>query len=275
MAPGPGQGPLFSVVTVCYNDGTNLEKTAASVLGQEFASFEWLVVDGNSKDGTREFLRTIVDARTSWTSEDDRGLFDAMNKGMDRARGEYLMFMNSGDTFCGPGTLGMVAAAIGGAQVRPAFIYGDSIDCTAGGREYYRRAKSHRLHWRGQFTQHQAMFFRRTPLRYDPGYRVTADYAFIGRFLQAIADPAAIVRLDRPVCRFLLGGVNEAKRFTALAEDYRIRRHSFGMSAWSSGLLFALHYVHAVAKRFVPSLVYGSRRLSQRLATVFTRRRST
>jgi putative colanic acid biosynthesis glycosyltransferase len=243
---------LFSVITVCYNDKANLERTSSSVLGQSFVDFEWIVVDGNSTDGSRQFLAKIRDHRLAWSSEPDDGLFHAMNKGMDRAAGQYQIFMNSGDSFHDADTLGMVAQRIRDAPTAPAFIYGDSIDFTLSGNEHYRRAKSHLLHWRGQFAQHQSMFFRRTSLRYDPAYRLTADYAFIGRFLESVNEPAEIVCLHLPVCRFLLGGINEKKRFSALREDYLIRRRVFGMSWWSSAVLYGLHYVHSLMKRFFP-----------------------
>lgn len=241
--------PLITVITVCYNDRPNLERTAASVLGQQFGEFEWLVIDGNSADGSRQFLEGLEDARLSWISEDDDGLFDAMNKGMDRATGRFLIFMNSGDAFYGADTLGLVSREILGAAVPPAFIYGDAIDFLANGVERYRRARSHRLHWRGQFAKHQSMFFSRTALRYDPAYPITADYAFIAKFLKAIDDPRRILRLDWPICRFLLGGINEKKRHDALREDFRIRRRELGMSRLSCAALYVLHYAHMLIKR--------------------------
>jgi len=254
-SPGPGCGgrkadrkPMFSVITVCFNDRPNLKVTADSVLCQTFGDFEWIVVDGNSADGTRELLLRLVDARLSWTSEADTGLFDAMNKGMDRASGRYLVFMNSGDAFHRPDTLAQVAREIGGAAVEPAFVYGDSVDLRDG-VESYKAARSHRLHWRGQFAKHQSMFFANTGLRYDLGYRVTADYAFIANVLGAIDDERRILRLHWPVCRFLLGGINETRRFRALREDFRIRRNELGLSAASCAALYLLHYAHTLSKR--------------------------
>lgn len=241
--------PMFTVITVCYNDRRNLERTAASVLGQQFSEYEWLVVDGNSTDGTQDFLDRLVDDRLSWRSESDLGLFDAMNKGMNRASGRYLIFMNSGDAFHGPDTLDLVSREVLGAAMPPAFIYGDAIDVLENGIEHYSRARSHRLHWRGQFAKHQSMFFSRTALRYNTGYRFTADYAFIANFLKAIDDPRRILRVDWPVCRFLLGGINEKKRHDALREDFRIRRQELGMSRLSSAMLYVLHYAHMLIKR--------------------------
>lgn len=254
--------PLFSVITVCYNDFQNLKRTSSSVLGQSNTSFEWIVVDGNSSDGSPQFLENIVDTRLTWQSERDRGLFDAMNKGMDRANGRYLIFMNSGDTFFDSNTLDEVSVAIASAKAEPPFVYGDSIDFAEDGFAYRRHAKSHLLHWRGQFAQHQAMFFRATRLRYDLSYPLTADYAFIGQFLKSVDQPSEIIRLEVPVCRFLLGGLNEKKRFRALREDFLIRRRVFGMSLWASAILYALHLAHGIVKFSFPSMVRFFRRLA-------------
>ena len=262
VVPTASGKPLFSVVTICYNDLQNLQRTSSSVLGQSNMSFEWIVVDGNSTDGSRQFLEKIADSRLTWQSESDRGLFDAMNKGMDRANGRYLIFMNSGDTFFDSNTLDKVSVAIASAKVEPAFVYGDSIDFSADGVSYRRVAKSHLLHWRGQFAQHQAMFFRQTRLRYDLSYPLTADYAFIGQFLKSVHQSSEIVRLDVPVCRFLLGGLNEKKRFRALREDFLIRRRVFGMSLWASAILYALHLAHAIVKFSFPSMIRFFRRLA-------------
>lgn len=259
---GDSSSPLFSVITVCYNDFHNLQRTSSSVLGQTNTSFEWIVVDGNSTDGSPQFLENIADPRLAWRSERDSGLFDAMNKGMDRANGRYLIFMNSGDTFFDSNTLDAVSVAINAAQAEPAFVYGDSIDFAEDGASYRRRAKSHLLHWRGQFAQHQAMFFRATRLRYDLSYPLTADYAFIGQFLKSVHHPSGILRLDVPICRFLLGGLNEKKRFRALGEDFKIRRHVFGMSLWASTVLYALHLVHGIVKFSFPSMIRFFRRLT-------------
>ena len=84
---------LFSIITICWNNLTELKKTFQSVDLQSCKDFEWIVIDGNSKDGTKEWLEKNTLA--NWISEPDGGIYDAMNKGIDKASGEYLIFMNS------------------------------------------------------------------------------------------------------------------------------------------------------------------------------------
>src|SRR5262245_38437900 len=93
------QRPLFSIVTITYNDLAGFRETAASVAGQTFKNFEWIVVDGGSTDGTLDFLDVFPRRPDQRISEPDKGIYDAMNKGIERASGVYTIFMNGGDRF--------------------------------------------------------------------------------------------------------------------------------------------------------------------------------
>lgn len=104
--------PRFSIVTIAYNDLEGLRRTVASVDAQDHASYEHLVIDGASTDGTGDWLaRLPEDPARSVVSERDRGIYDAMNKGLRAARGEIVIMMNSGDTFSAPDTLSLVDAS--------------------------------------------------------------------------------------------------------------------------------------------------------------------
>lgn len=117
------KSPLFSIVTVCYQDLDGLRATVDSVKSQAYRDFEHIVIDGASSDGSAEWLAANFDQ--IWVSEPDDGHFHAMNKGAQMASGEYLWFMNAGDLFGDAGVLSRVAAAIenwhGG---RPEWLYG-------------------------------------------------------------------------------------------------------------------------------------------------------
>ncbi|WP_181779594.1 glycosyltransferase family 2 protein [Pseudonocardia pini] len=106
-----GTRPRFTVVTIAYNNLAGLRRTVESVDAQDHPSYEHLVIDGASTDGTVDWLRELPEnpARTV-VSEPDKGIYDAMNKGLRAARGEILIVMNSGDTFTGPDTLSLIAA---------------------------------------------------------------------------------------------------------------------------------------------------------------------
>ena len=89
----------YSIITVNYNNKEGLRKTIESVISQTFRDFEYIVIDGGSSDGSAELLKEYSDKITYWVSEPDKGIYNGMNKGIAKATGDYLNFMNSGDCF--------------------------------------------------------------------------------------------------------------------------------------------------------------------------------
>jgi len=243
----------FSIITVCRNDLEGLKLTYNSVIKQTFPDFEWIVVDGNSSDGTREWLQSCNKKNIRWISESDNGIFDAMNKGILLARGEYLLFLNSFDEFAGINILEKVHNLICSAKKQPEFIYGDSIDITLEGNSMYRKSKHFKTLWRGMFTQHQSMFFRNNKnIFFQNEYRITADYAYIGHYLKDLTS-TDVKYINTAVCKFKLGGINESSRFRALNEDFLIRKNELGIGIFMCTLLYILHFLHTLQKRMLPN----------------------
>ena len=244
---------FFSIITICFNNLEELKNTHKSILEQDYSGFEWIVVDGNSQDGIKEWLEQINP--TKWISEKDKGIYDAMNKGINMATGDYLIFMNSGDGFASASALTKTKEKIINAKL-PVFAYGDSMDISESGEKFLRKAKKINKLWLGMTTQHQAMFFNREKLnglKYSLDYPLSADYAFISKVVKS-NKPSEMLYLGIPVCNFEMGGANEQYRFKAMKEDFRIRRDILKLNTITCLGLYALHYIHTKIKRMNPSV---------------------
>ena len=115
--------PFLSIITVVYNNLAGLEYTFQSIKGQSSTDFEWLVIDGGSTDGTVQWLKDLEFPKLRFISEKDKGLYDAMNKGIKMAAGNYVWFMNSGDAIFSPDTIQHLLAQAGDKDV----LYGETM----------------------------------------------------------------------------------------------------------------------------------------------------
>lgn len=218
--------PLFSIITVALDNLEGLKRTYASVAAQTMRDLEWIAVDGGSTDGSAAFLSSLPSSLPSssppapvlWTSGPDRGIYDAMNKGMDRACGDYLLFLNAGDTLAADDTLERLAKTIAAAAEPPGFVYGDALE---DGR--YKKARLHTKAAWGMFTHHQSMLYRHATgdgLRYDLSYKIAADYKFT---LTALKKSRTVLYCPFPLCRFEPGGVSQRRAREGRREQFRIR----------------------------------------------------
>jgi putative colanic acid biosynthesis glycosyltransferase len=210
---------LFSVITVTLENLSGLKRTAASLAAQNCRDYEWIVVDGGSKDGTRAYLEQ---SRAIWASEKDNGIYDAMNKGMGEARGAYLLFLNAGDTLAGPDVLARLAARL--EKDAPDLVYGDALEGAPGEKPELKKARPHRRIARGMFTHHQAMLYRRGAvgaLRYDTSLEIAADYKFTA---QILLRRGSALYVPEPLCVFEPGGVSQQQAETGRREQFRARR---------------------------------------------------
>lgn len=167
--------PKISVITVCRNVLADVQRTAASVMEQTYTNYEYIFVDGASTDGTVEWLKEqngII-----WCSEPDKGIYDAMNKGVRLAKGEWIIFMNAGDTFYDKDVLHRIAPYL---ENEYGLVYGDIVK-ERKGQEVIKHAElphnSHRM-----FFCHQALFTRTDLLRetpFDTTHKLSADFKFV------------------------------------------------------------------------------------------------
>lgn len=257
--------PRFSLITVTYNNLDGLKKTVASLDAQLCQDFEWLVVDGASTDGTLDYLKGT---NADWTSEPDESLYDAMNKGIDRAQGEYLLFLNAGDELANNTTLETIKQALapterglGEGEKFPALIYGDALEEVPGKAPAYKTANPHTKADRGLFTHHQAMLYRREvigTLRYDLRYKIAADYDFTLRFLQQNNDNTLYI--PAPLCLFEAGGVSQRRTALGRAEQFHIRKEVLRQSLLDNYMTVARQISAQYLKDTIPPLYWKLRR---------------
>ena len=211
--------PLFSIITITLNNIDGLKKTSHSVNTQTFKDYEWIVIDGASTDGTLDFLEQST---ATYISEVDDGLYDAMNKGIKRATGTYVIFMNAGDCFASTNTLETIAEHI--KNTDPEFIYGDALEILDG-TDIYKHARPDYMMLSGMITHHQSMIYKRSKigdLKYDLKYKIAADYDFTLRFLENSKNPTHI---PAPLCIFESGGISETSAVKGRIEQFKIRRN--------------------------------------------------
>jgi putative colanic acid biosynthesis glycosyltransferase len=218
---------LVSIITIVRNDLDGLKKTHGSVLGQHCKDHEWIIVDGASTDGTAEYALTLPDAQTSVVSEPDQGIFDAMNKGLCRAQGQFVVFMNAGDTFKDELTLQSVANALKPGSVD--FLYGDSLQQYAGDQLISKVARGHLKLGYGMFACHPSMYYRRSvigDMRFNPAFKIAGDYEFTSRFLR---QTSSIIRLDGALSVFDLTGTSVQNKARGRTENWQVQRDVLGV----------------------------------------------
>ena len=182
---------IISVITVVYNDVANIEATIQNVLMQDYAGIEYIVIDGGSTDGTADVVRRYSEKIQYWVSEKDRGIYDAMNKGIKKASGEYAIFMNSGDKFYNPG----VITSIFNEEIiwanKPVVIYGNTC-IKHGPHEVLKQVSKQPDIFNAMPFCHQSVFISARHLK---------EYMFNLDF-KIIADREMITRMFRDKCAF-------------------------------------------------------------------------
>ena len=215
--------PRLSVVTVVFNGETHLEQTVRSVSAQTYDNVEYLVIDGGSTDGTLDIIRRYEDRIDDWVSERDGGIYDAMNKGVRYATGDFVAFLNADDWYESD-ALEAVAAVIE-AEQDVEFVYAD-IKVEGENASYVWKGNAGK-YWRGESIPHPACFMKRTLLQQNPfdlTYRLAADYELIVRIVQ---KGAKMAYLDKVVTNYRVGGASS--NFDSRREVFRINKRYFGI----------------------------------------------
>lgn len=243
----------FTIVTITYNAAAVFVRTADSVLRQDYPNVEHIIVDGASTDGTVALAleyKAKSDAMGNGhevriVSEPDKGLYDAMNKGLGMATGDYVCFMNAGDFFPGGATLSLICAnaRLDGCrkdgEPLPAVLYGDTDWVDNEGRYMRRRRLTppERLSWRsfrhGMLVCHQAFYARadiarRTP--YDLRYRHSADVDWCIRVMkEAERMSLPLVNVHATIADYQREGQSTKYHRASLLERFDVMRRHYGL----------------------------------------------
>ena len=234
---------MISIITITYNAERWLERTMRSVLVQTCKEYEYIIVDGGSKDGTVDIIKRLepeFKGRLSWKSEPDKGLYDAMNKGIARAKGDFVWFINAGDEIYAPDTLAHIVEA---AKDDTDIVYGKACIVNAEGIKVSEHHKvtppnlqrKHLLN--GLVVCHQAILVRRSIAeKYNTYYRICADYEWV---LKAVSASRKNTYLDEYLCKFLTEGVSQKQRKRAWKERFQIMCAHFGLlrTLWAHFLI--------------------------------------
>jgi glycosyltransferase involved in cell wall biosynthesis len=222
--------PKLSIITVVFNAKDDLEKTIQSVINQNYPHIEYIIIDGGSNDGSVEVIKKYEDKIGYYKSEPDNGIYDAMNKGIKKATGDGLLFLNAGDYFVGQ----VITTDI---QV-PCFLpvkYNDFF-----GKFKDIKIKSHKS---GLPNNHQGIIFENKNIFYDTSYKLCADYDFFLRY--GYDDKLPMIKLDGDSYVFYDNdGVSNQNAKLRDDEIFEIINHYFSMfDAWKFWLKYNIKLI--------------------------------
>ncbi len=214
----------FSIITINYNDKDGLEQTIVSVLDQTFQDYQYIVIDGGSTDGSLDIIKRYSDHIDYWVSEPDEGIYNAMNKGIKHADGDYMNFMNSGDKFHSPDVLKSVYEL----NAEEDIICGLNFDMGRGVRNVSFPKEFTLLTLLKDNLNHQSTFYRRELFKnrqYDENYRILADLKF--NLQSIILDNCSIRPIDYIIADYDTNGVSSTNKEKVSEERKRLLEELF------------------------------------------------
>jgi glycosyltransferase involved in cell wall biosynthesis len=241
--------PRLTVVTAVFNGSKTLEATIQSVISQTYANIEYIIIDGGSTDGTLDIIRKYEDAIDYWLSEPDKGVYDAMNKGIRASTGTWLNFLNANDVYCNCSAIESVAKKHFHGDAR--FIYSDVLL-----KENNRPLRRHTCDHTRLVINHQGSIYQKT-LHDEHGLYLVAPRITISDYLFfSLINEKDFAKADTPIAIYDTTGMSQSRKSTEqkLIVDYLINkmpRYKFSVS---------FHFYHSYCK-FKQTLAHFLRRL--------------
>ena len=225
--------PLISIITVVYNGEKFLEKTIQSVINQTYKNIEYIIIDGGSTDATVDIIKKYEEYISYWVSEKDAGIYDAMNKGIQIAKGEWLNFMNAGDSFYDDGIVSFVANITNDSTT---LIYG--LDQLIDGKhKKIRNMRPLKTAYIGMPFSHQSMFVRKRfheKNLYNLKYKICSDYDFVCNMEK---KHVKYQMFNKVFVNCSSGGISDVYSYKALRETI-----SIALKHYPEPIVYFIHY---------------------------------
>jgi len=220
----------ISIITVVYNGEDVLAKTIESVIAQLYSAIEYIIIDGQSTDGTHRIIEKFESNIDQIVIEADEGIYDAMNKGLNLAQGDYVLFLNAGDYLNSPDTIQNVMK-----HEKSDIYYGETylVDqnwTVLGTRsELTSRKLPKDLNWKsikmGLVVCHQSLIVRRSIAPLYIADNLSADIDWV---IQSLKNSKRIKNTDMIISRFLVGGISKQRHWTSLKDRFKVMSHHYG-----------------------------------------------
>lgn len=224
--------PVFSIITVVYNGATLLEATIQSVINQTYSDIQYIIVDGGSTDGTLDIIKQYDEDLDRWITEPDKGIYDAMNKGLRMASGDFVWFMNCGDTIRTPETVEMLALNV---EVDTDVLFGEVMlvndvrDDMGTRSEMTTQQLPKQLDWKslkkGMVVSHQAFLPKKS---IAPKYIMDNLSADIDWVIECLKKSRKNTNTNEVLANFLMGGTSKQQHQKALKDRYKVLSKHYG-----------------------------------------------
>ncbi len=245
-----GQSKI-SIITVVYNGEKLIERTVKSVLSQTYANIEYLIIDGASKDNTLSVIQPYTSKIKKIVSEKDKGIYDAMNKGLQLATGDYVLFINAGDELFSKDTLHEVFSTEDNADA----YYGNTAVTDDNGHQLgdRRLAPPEQLDWKslkhGMCVSHQSFIAKRSLCSaYNTEYRISADFDWV---INVLKKSGNVVNTHKYISKFLAGGASKTHQVQGLRERFKIMVKHYGLipTLWNHFYILMRYPVHKLTRK--------------------------
>ncbi len=206
--------PKLSIITINYNDFNGLERTIVSVLNQTFSDFEFIIIDGYSIDGSKEVILKYQDKLDYWVSEPDKGIYNAMNKGINVATGDYLLFMNSGDVLIDDANILNICSEKLIEDIVAFDCFLEKENTIIGRRTHIEEPTIFYVFLKG--FKHQSTFIKRSLFNkvgfYNESYKIAGDYEF---WIRSFLNPTTTSKsYTTPIAVFQLNGISQRENWS-------------------------------------------------------------